>query len=512
MLTLAPITGALPVVRLSAVLTPVVLAVVLFARPWTWRDSDWERLRAWDPPVRVIVVCAASAALLLSWIVLTRFLSGEINAVDFTIYFDRPLFQTTQGNVLFVESTDDTRFSNLTHLAVHAYWLLVPLSALYLVHPSPLWLLAISVAAPVLGAVHMLRVGRQLGFGSPLAGAAAILFLFNDNTARTLNYGFHPEVLYCWFVPWLLDAGLRRARGSFAAAVLLSILVKEDAIFPLLASSIALALVRGARYSWSERALFLIAPPAFALANLAFYYSQVVPALSPTGSVMYGYFWENSGPTPMAALAAMIGGPTQFLMGTFESGLLRVVLPPFLFLPLVGWRWSIGTVPLLLIYSASASPQVRGFGIYYSIVLVPFYVLATGEGAIALARRCRDGAAVRPVLALCLVLGGLLVGSGYSLRPWKAQIAAMPEAMKALEHERVVLVQSGLYPHAGYDSRVQLLTPDSLNDPANAEAAVLVARGVSAYPFEKPQWTRLFRRHRIVDLPCGLVAVRVKKR
>jgi hypothetical protein len=122
--------------------------------------------------------------------------------------------------------------------------------------------------------------------------------------------------------------------------------------------------------------------------------------------------------------------------------LLSVVLPPFLFLPLVGWRWSIGTVPLVLIYGASASPQVRGFGIYYSIVLVPFFVLAAAEGAVVLARRFADRAAALPTLALTLVLGGLFVGGGYSLRPWKEQIAAVDDAMQALAGEHTVLVQS----------------------------------------------------------------------
>jgi hypothetical protein len=43
------------------------------------------------------VARGARLTLLLSWIVLTRFQSGEINGVDFTVYFDRPCFQTLQG-------------------------------------------------------------------------------------------------------------------------------------------------------------------------------------------------------------------------------------------------------------------------------------------------------------------------------------------------------------------------------------------------------------------------------
>ena len=41
----------------------------------------------------------------LFWIVFTRFQHGSINAVDFTIYFDRPLFQTSRGRLLFLETS-----------------------------------------------------------------------------------------------------------------------------------------------------------------------------------------------------------------------------------------------------------------------------------------------------------------------------------------------------------------------------------------------------------------------
>jgi hypothetical protein len=47
-----------------------------------------------------------------------------------------------------------------------------------------------------------------------------------------------------------------------------------------------------------------------------------------------------------------------------------------------------------------------------------------------------------------------------------------------------VLVQSGLYPHAGYDGRVKLLAPHSLDNPWHRGAIVLLAERASPYPFE----------------------------
>ena len=508
-IVLSPLTGMFPVVRLSAVLAPLLLVGALGARPFSWRAPDWERLLHWQPSRRAVLIGATTSGILLGWIVLTRFFSAEINGVDFTIYFDRPLYQTAHGRPLFVETTDDPRFAQLTHLAVHAYWLLLPLSALYLLHATPIWLLALSVLAPVVGAVHVLRIGQRLRFGGLLSVATAVVFLFNDNTARALNYGFHPEILYCWFVPWLLHAALRGARRSFLVAVVLCVLVKEDALFPLLASSIALALTRGREYTTRERLLFLVAPPALALANLAIYYSLVVPALAPGGQVMYSYFWDNYGATPIDALGGMLARPWQVVASVANSGLLRHVLLPYLFLPLIGWRWAIGTLPLVLVYSASAAGQVRDFGIYYSIVLVPFYTIAAAQGARTLANRVPRPALATGGLAFVMVIAALAIGNGYSLRPWKPQVAAMSHAMAALADERVVLVQSGLYPHAGYDARVKILTHATLDDPSNHGAALLLAEEISTYPLGRQEWEALFSLPQIADLPAGMVAVRL---
>ena len=100
---------------------------------------------------------------------------------------------------------------------------------------------------------------------------------------------------------------------------------------------------------------------------------------------------------------------------------------------------------------------------------------------------------------------------GYSLRPWREETAAVPAALARLGGERVVLVQSGLFPHAGYDGRVQLLTPETLADPRNAGAAVLLSPRVSAYPFWKSDLARLLDLPPVAALSGNLAAVRLSR-
>ena len=503
-----PVLGWPPVLRGSAVVGIPLLITWLSTKPWAWTAGDWQRVASFEPSRSHITTGAVLAGLLLTWIVITLFQGGHINGVDFTIYFDRPLYQTLQGRALYVETTDNIRFQHVTHLGVHAYWLLVPLSLLYAIWASPYWLLVLSVGAVTIGSVYVLRIGRYAGLGGILSIAAAAAVLLNDNTARALRYGFHPEVLYLWFVPWVIDTGLHNRRWWFLTAVVATVLVKEDAILPLIAAVAALAILSGRAMSTRERAFYLVMPLALALANLAMFYTYVVPALWPHDGVAYAEFWSNYGPTPVAALASIARQPWSVSHDLVTSGFLTRVLPPFLFLPVIGWRWSIGTLPLVIVFAASANDQVRAFGIYYAIYLVPFYALAAADGARVIASRARWPTKARSFAAALVIVAALVIGPGYALRPWRAEIAAMPSAIDLLRPEPIVLVQSGLYPHAGYETRVRLLTPEALADPRNSGAVLLLARDLQAYPFANSELRALLRRPITRQMPGGLIAVR----
>ena len=507
----APLAGWPRVVRLPAILVPALLLALAVVPRGSWRDSPLLRPE-WQPSRRLVWSAAAVIGGLLFWYLLTRFRSGEINAIDFTIYYDRPCFQTVHGRPLFVETSDTPGLSNRSELADHAYWGMLVACAPYAVYPSPLWLHALSVIAIVAGGLHVLRIAQRLGAGGALACATALAFVLNDNTARTLNYGFHPEVLYAWFIPWMIDAGLRGASVPFLAATLASVLVKEDACLPIFAATVALALHGYRTMTWSRRAFFLVLPNVIAIASLGVYYGYVLPMLSVSSRPTYAHFWANYGPTPMAALLGMITHPGRVLKSALTSGVFRTI-QPHLFLPLLGWRWALGTLPIIALYGASANEQVRAFAIYYAIVLMPFFVLGATTGALALARRLVTNVGqAQLAAAVAVLLGPLLVGSGhrgYSLRPWKPETAAVENALVQLGNEPKVLVQSGLFPHAGYDERFQLLTPETLADPRNAGAVLLLARRIGAYPFFGTEMDRISRFPSAGALPGGLLAVRV---
>jgi hypothetical protein len=257
---------------------------------------------------------------------------------------------------------------------------------------------------------------------------------------------------------------------------------------PLVAVSIVLGLKRFRTLNAVDRVIFLAAPPLLGLANLALFWGYIAPRLTTDGELVYAAFWADYGSPPLRALAGMLAAPWQVFVDILTSGFLRLVILPTLFLSFVGWRWMLAIAPMVAVYATASDLQLRGFGIYYAIVLVPFLTVAASIGAMRLSMRMmRNSCCTRIAAASVVLAGALLVGSGnggYSLQPWRSEIAAVPDALTHLAAERVVLVQSSLYPHAGYDARVQLLTPSALQDPRHAGAAVLVAPAMGTYPFE----------------------------
>ena len=508
-----PLIGQPPVTRVAPILLGVGLILVLSRRPWKWSAAEWARFEDWRPSNRVVLIAAVGVGIVLFWFVLTRFQSGQINAIDFTVYYDRPLFQTTLGRPLFVESADDSVRSHRTYFSVHAHWIMLPLAALYLVWASPLWLLALSVLAVVVGAVYTLRIIQQQGGGGVLACAGALAFVLNDNTARTLNYGFHVEVLYAWFIPWMIYSALTRRWKSFLIAALACVAVKEDAVLLMFAVAAALFLIRGRSLTGVER-LVIVAPVAAAAAHLVFYYEFLIPRLSPSGAPFYANYWANYGPTAMTAFLGMVRHPDQVLASTVTSGFTTQVIVPHLYLPLIGWRWMLGIAPVIFLYGASANEQVRSFGVYYAIVLVPFLVLSATAGAQRVVRWAVTNHRHAQTTAATLLLLGALIArisdAGYSLRPWKSEIADVPNLIGQF-HNQDILAQSGLYPHAGYESRVQLLTKETLNDPRYASAILLLAPGVNAFPLTSGEIAPLLDLPFVLRTSTGLVAVQRAK-
>src|SRR3954447_25994222 len=67
----APLFGWLPLIRLPAVLVPVLTVTIIAARPWSWRAADIDAIAAWTPSRTTIIVASLATAATLGWVVVT---------------------------------------------------------------------------------------------------------------------------------------------------------------------------------------------------------------------------------------------------------------------------------------------------------------------------------------------------------------------------------------------------------------------------------------------------------
>src|SRR5438128_2437129 len=93
-LVVLPLIGWPRVVRVSPILLVIGALLLMSLRPWKWPERQWTLLGEWNPPRRVVGLAAVVLGAMVFWFVLSRFRSGDINAIDFSVYYDRPVFQT----------------------------------------------------------------------------------------------------------------------------------------------------------------------------------------------------------------------------------------------------------------------------------------------------------------------------------------------------------------------------------------------------------------------------------
>ncbi len=442
-----------------------------------------------------------SIGLAVAGVGIDRWLAAEINAVDFTVFFDRPIQRLATIGELAVEEADSPSFSWRSQFAVHGFWILIPVSWLYHLMESPLWLHALTGLCVAMGAFHLARAAHHLGAGPALAVATGIALAGHDSTARAVNYGFHPELFYLWAIAWMLDAGLAGRRLTFACAVLMAVSVKEDAFMPVTAAAIGLALHRWRAMSWSDRAWFLAAPVLIGGLSLIAFQKLAMRHYLGSETATYAWMWSHWGPTQLQAVLGMLVAPHRVLAEVYTSGIWKV-LTPTLILPLLGWRWCIGIVPVLVLYALSACEPMRTFTVYYGAMAVPFLVLASAAGIIGIANCWPDRASALRNAGAMLLVGSCLIGGGYMLRPIRSETTELAKVLARLDGPTTVHLQGALLPHAGYDRRFQLLNRRTMQ----GDGIVVIAPGLNPYPLQREELLRLVQNSTVVAAsPSGRV-------
>lgn len=462
--------------RFSACLGVLAAAIVGTLFPRSWRRA-WVRLfRDGTTPLSrgALILAAAAAAAVLVRVLVARLLSLELSAWDTTLYFDHPIAATLSDGLLFCDQT------GASALGTHASYVLLAFVPLYAVVASPLWLLAAEGAAIAAGAAAGFLAFRRILGDDFAARLLAVAFLLNPYTARTVQYGFHPEAFYplAIFVMWI---GLTEQRPlPLATGCLLALSVKEDSLLVLLGLAASALLFQRRRIAAAAVAgvgilVFLagtrIVMPHYSLGN--------------PERPWYASYWASWGNSLPQIALALLKQPIRLARTVLASGAPRVA-GSVLLLPLAGPEALVAALPALVPFGAADYRQLSEFALYYSMPILPFFFLATAYGI----RRIFATPRSRRVVSLAVLCACAFEGAGYVIRrphPARSEIGPLLDA----HGERPVRVQGSLYPHAGYRPDRSVLDREH---PLAANEAILLCPGTDPFPFSDAELKATMRR------------------
>jgi len=451
--------------RLSPCLAVAGLLAALTLLPREWRRAWGEAFRSPDVRIsqRALACASAAVAIFFGLVLADRWRALSLSAWDTTLFFDHPIAATGTRGLLYCRST------GASYLGTHASWVLLGFLPCYAVAASPLWLLAAEALALSAGTALGFLVFRRLLGDDPSAALLAAAFVLNPYTARTVQYGFHPEAFYpaAVFLLWL---GLLDARPAFlGAGTVLALSVKEDSLVVLLGFALGAAIFER-RY----RAAAAVAGAAIAVFLVST--RIVMPHASGAGPdrPWYASYWASWGDSTPAVARAMLGHPGRMARAVAASGAPDLFVP-LLLLPLAGPEGLVPALPALLPYAAADYRPLREFALYYAMPLSPFLFVAAACGL----RRLGRGIATRRLAAIAVLCASALVGAGYTWRrPHPARLD-LPAVFHAIG-DRPVCIQGSLYPRAGYAESRRVLESAR---PPSPEEAILLCPGTDPYPY-----------------------------
>lgn len=458
---------------------PLVLAAVFSA---CFREAVLRVLRS-DKPVspRLLRALALACIAFCVWTTASKFLSFEVNAWDFSLYFDRPLERTLHGQILYSD------FLGSSTLAAHSDLALLLFIPLYSIHASPWWLVigqGAIVAAATMAAFRLFRNLTEDTFASVTLAAA---FLLNKYTAKCLQYVFHIETLYLLSLFLLLLALKEKRPFLFSSALLLTMAIKQDAVIPLFGITIIALLLR--RFRYAAAACF------GGLTGFLLDYFVLMPHFAANAAhPWYSWYWASFGPTPLRAALGIIGKPMLVITKLSHSAVGNL-LGSVLLLPLVGFEWLAAALPGLILYGCSDFEKLAHLDLYYSAAVLPLLFASAAVGICRVADRAQvEQRRFRlRVLSIVFLIWSHVYGSGYHFAAWRSDGRALSEIRNSVPAGAEVRIQGALFPHAGYDPRWRVLerTPPGLGE------AVMLDEALNPYPLSRAEMASLIRKLRL---------------
>ena len=405
-------------------------------------------LRRWFRSVSVwgwiVTALALLHAVWMIWIAYDLHYGLGTFSYDVGLY-DQGVWLMSRGHEPFVT------FMGRNLLGDHASLIMLFLIPVYWVAPGVMTLLVVQALVVAAGTVPIYLLAKRLLNSGVMACGAALMWLANPALNGGAMENFHPDSFLALFIPMTLYAAFTQKWKLFAAAVLLSVLVKEDVLLVMVPIGLFVA--------WRfDRRRGLIAALA----------SVVVTILG-----MFVMMRHLIGVPTRNGWRIPFGGVSGFIKETFTNPsnvmnhLKSEDRPMYLFkmmAPFAGLFFAAPSVALLAV-PVLASNVVSTFWYqhqieyHYSIVVVPLLLIAT---LVVIAKLNKQW---RPIAMALTVMCSLVTFVAWGIHPLAtnpraALTAGSPfaqsglEIIKGIPDDAVVSAYDPLTAHLGHRRQI----------------------------------------------------------
>jgi len=354
-------------------------------------------------------------------------------------------------------------FRGLNLFADHSSWILFLITPLYWIWSDVRVLLLLTVLAVTAGGPLVYAIARTEGIRKPLATALAVAYLLHPAAAWNMWDAFHPEVLA---IPLLLAAYLFASRKSMklaAVALLLTLLVKEDAALVV----VPFALYLGWRFkAWRMSGVVM----TLAVLLFIFNFEYVLPHFSPTGTLIYTSRYGDFGNglpeivwnvvTSPGEVISILATPTKLIY------LSAMILP--MFLALLAPELLVVAAPITLANLLSQHGYQSQIKYHYTVYLLAIVALAAIRGASRIDREPLTRFAI-PAVLIAGIVGVVAAGPlpGTPRGEWGGTTgdpAAINEALAMIPDDAPLSADWFIGPHVGHRDVVYMYSNPFVRD------------------------------------------------
>ena len=390
-----------------------------------------------------LVLAAASA---LFYFHFTQMALG-MHASYGTSGYDLGIFD--QG--LWLLSRFKTPFITINGLSLfgdHASFIVLLLTPLYWIWPSPATLLVVQSLALTLGVVPAFLIGRRLLRSDLLGLVVALAYLLHPNIAWTNVEQFHPDAFEApllLFAVWFM---LRERWRWVVVSLVLLVLCKEDMAVVSLAMGLYIA------WRYNRRVGVIMAGAS--LLWLPLVWGVLLPALR------NGLPDAHANRVPFGGVSGLVsttlkhpGDLVHYLSSEQRPWYVFQVLLPFGFLALLSPFALVALSPLVFnLLSTHGYQHIIHY--HYTPVIVAVFVVATAMTLARVRSRWRRGVLAGLVLALSLWSAYLWGPSTWSREPQavnptsSAYVSTLHRAEKLIPSDAAVSASAYIVPHLSH--------------------------------------------------------------